>query len=400
MKKFLLIFFLMLGFMGLSPAAERQSSAGKPSVAVVGSRFDPIEKVLDTYHISYDLIKFDDLEKAETLTGYRTVFFPCGLEKPLHEKINLSLQGRSISSVTLKQNDRDSNYSIIGENIRDFINHGGTAYFSGYAFRLLQEAYEPFTFFSGFPYMGIPGRIEATLKGDLAAFCLENEMALYMTHPGWIAVEYARNAEILATATYETPRGEKTGPISMIMSRGSGELIYTSYHSTVYSDFRRFNVYRILGHELIEEAGKKARRWNQTIQARICDAIHEGENVRVYRVKVEKGSNSIYFNGGRNRYLVEIFDGAMNLIESRDTHESRMEFTVKSDKDGRCFIRIFPASGERYSRYALVGASGRRLIPYGMILIIGGIAAAALTIFLVMSNIVDRGKYSIRRRRI
>ncbi len=97
---------------------------------------------------------------------------------------------------------------------------------------------------------------------------------------------------------------------------------------------------------------------------------------------------------------MEIFDGAMNLIESRDTHESRMEFTVKSDKDGRCFIRIFPASGERYSRYALVGASGRRLIPYGMILIIGGIAAAALTIFLVMSNIVDRGKYSIRRRRI
>jgi hypothetical protein len=76
MKKFLLIFLLMGGFINPSPAAERQTAAKRPSVAVVESRFDPIEKVLETYHIPYDLIKFDDLEKAETYAGYRTIFFP------------------------------------------------------------------------------------------------------------------------------------------------------------------------------------------------------------------------------------------------------------------------------------------------------------------------------------
>ena len=173
------------------------------------------------------------------------------------------LQGRSISSVALKDKDHDSDYGLIGENIRDFINHGGTAYFSGYAFKFLQEAYEPFTFFSNFPYMGVPGRVVATMKGDLAAFCLENEMALYMTDPGWVAIKEAKDADIIATAVYETPRGEKNGPISMVFSRGDGEVLYTSYHSTVYSDFRRFNIYRVVGHELIEKARKDADAGNR-----------------------------------------------------------------------------------------------------------------------------------------
>ena len=90
----------------------------------------------------------------------------------------------------------------------------------------------------------------------------------------------------------------------------------------------------------------------------------------------------------------------MNLLESRDVFRKNMEFSIKSPKAGHCFIRIYPSTGERFSSFAMVAASGRRFMPHGIrIAVIGGVIILVI-LFLVISNVIDGSKYSIRRRRI
>ena len=44
-------------------------------IAVVKSRFDNIELVLDTYHINYDLIDFRDMADPATFDKYDSIFY-------------------------------------------------------------------------------------------------------------------------------------------------------------------------------------------------------------------------------------------------------------------------------------------------------------------------------------
>ena len=385
-----------------SGAAENTSPAPvkkHPPVAVVKSRYDSIEKVLDTYRIPHEMISYRDLEDPSVYGNHEAVFFPCGIEEPLHEKLSLLSRGRSISSVSLKDSSDEPDIKLIGDNIRMFIQQGGVAYFSGYTFKQLQQAFSPFSYFSNFPYMGKPGRIIAKINGDLEAFCIENELALYMTHPGWIAVKSAEEAEIIATASYDTPQGEKSGPISMLLPRGDGEILYTSYHSTMYSNFRRFNIYRVAGHKLIRALTDKAKKWEQIVTARISDAVHNGESVRMYRIPLHKGENTLYFTTEGRGFQVDVLDRHMGLIESRDSTGTSLEIEIEWPVDEHCFVKLYPSAGERFKTFALVIASGDRFLPhYTKIAIICGVALAVLAFFLV-SFIIDRGKYAGRRKR-
>ncbi len=243
------------------------------SVAVVKSQYDKVEKVLKANSIPFDIIKLRDLENSELLRKYSALFLPCGIDKSEASNINVLAHGTTIKSVALNSDYYEINKEKIAENLFEFIKEENSLYVSGYSYKYLQAAFDVFTYYDDFPYMGLPGRIESEVKGDLANFSMKTFMALYMTHSGWISIKSAEGADILASATYKTPRGERSGPLNLLFKQFNGEIIYTSYHSTVHSDFRRFNVYRIASASLYKEINALVKSWEQKTATKIADAI-------------------------------------------------------------------------------------------------------------------------------
>jgi len=297
MKLFLAILTLALVIPCVTLPAR---SAPARKIAVAGNMFDKVESVLNHYRIDYDLIEYKDLERRDIIGRYRALYLPCGMDYPYESMINVRSVKTRISSVTLKPDIREVNSSVVAENLGDFTGRGGAIYASGYSFKVIQEAFDIFTYHDDFPYMGMPGRVECGLAGDLRNFCGKDMMALYFSHPGWIALKSAGGCDVIATAEYETPRGIRKGPVSVLHYHGRGTVLYTAYHGTVYSDFRRFNILRVAGNHIIAKLGAEARKYGQTITGMVADEVLGGENVRVFGIGISRGRNTVYFLSERD----------------------------------------------------------------------------------------------------
>ncbi len=331
-------------------------------VAIVKSRYDNIELILSTYRIPYDLIDYSDLGNEETFRKYRSLFFPSGLASDYENNLDVNWQGKEITSVKLGKNFFELDQKKFKTYLRNFIRRGGSAYFSGYAFRELSTAYDYFDFFDNFPYLGLPGRLEATLYDDLARFSLKRKYALYMDYPGWIAIKDVDNALILSESTFDTPKGEKSGPVSVLIKDGAGEIIYTSYYSTVYSEFRRFNIYRIAGYSLMKRTASHADEFFQDVTGRITDAFHAGEASRTYYFDLSKGINTFYLQSESSPFAFEVYDSSLSLVASVEKYELSQTWTISSATTDYCYITIYPGSHGRYGMHSIVSASGT-LVP-------------------------------------
>ena len=332
--------------------------AAGPGIAVVKSRYDNIELVLSTYRIPYDLIDYSALGNDETFRQYNAIFFPSGLSSEYENNLNVSWEGKDITAVTLSKNFFELDRKQFSKNLRAFIQRGGSAYFSGYAFKELSLAYDYFEFFDNFPYLGIPSRLEATVYDDLIRFSLKRKIALYMEYPGWITLKDVDHSEVLSEAAFNTPKGEKFGPISVLIKDGSGEIIYTSYYSSVYSEFKRFNIFRIAGNTLCRSAVNSADEFFQDVTGRITDAFITGEAMRMYYFDLKKGINTLHFLSQSAPFMFEVYDSNMKLIASVERYELSQTYTISSLKDDYCFVSIYPAGRSRFSMYTIVSANG------------------------------------------
>lgn len=353
-------------------------------IAVVKSRFDNIELVLDTYHIPFELIEFKELGKSTTFDKYDSIFFPSGISSEYEDNLDISWEGKDFTSVRLAKDFFELDTEAFKKNFRAFTKNGGSSYFSGYAFKQLTLAYDKFDFFYDFPYMGIPGRIEADIKGDLAKFSLKRKTALYMEYPGWIALKHVWGAEILAEAEFSTPRGDKSGPISVII-HDTGEILYTSYYSTVYSEFKRFNIYRIAGSHLREEAVARVRARSQEPTGIILDSFLGGESYRTYYFDLKKGNNTFYFLSDGARYMFEIYDRNLSLIIAKDFQETSQSYNMISLTEDYCFVKIYPSSRERFKMHSIVSAYGAVIPPevtFAVKIILAVLGAVFLAAFL------------------
>ena len=335
-----------------------------PDIAVVDSLYDRVSPDLTAWHISHDVIQPRDLENPDTLAKYGAIFFPCGMDAPLDTSINLMSRGTSIQSVTLKKEYYEPRKDRIGKNMRDYIRKGGYAYFSGYAFKYLQETWPLLHFFDGFPYMGMSDHVEAGIYGDLAAFCGRDSMALSMSHPGWISVKRIDGADVFARASFSTPRGEKNGPLCGLVKRGAGEILWTSFHNQGNDEYRRFTLLRIAGAPFLRETIDRVDRYDGTFMATVVDILLPGETARTYRVKLRKGKNTIFLDSACTRFQVDVYDSSMGLIQSRDLPELHQRFAVNMPKDDMAWIRLFPSGSERYGFHALVVARNVWPLPY------------------------------------
>jgi len=353
-------------------------------IAVVKSRFDNIELVLDTYHIKYDLIEFKDLGKSDIYNNYDSIFFPSGILSEYEDNLDIEWQGKEFTSVKLSKNFFELNEKAFKSNFRSFTKNGGSSYFSGYAFKQLALAYDDFNFFDDFPFMGIPGRIEADIKGDLARFSLKRKTALYMEYTGWIALKSVDGAEVLAEAGFSTPRGDKSGPISVLI-HDTGEILYTSYYSTVYSEFKRFNIYRIAGSHLRKEAINRVKDRSQEPTGAIIDSFLGGESHRTYYFNLREGNNTIHFLSENARYMFEIYDRNMSLIVSKDFQETAQSYNIISLKEDYCFVKVYPSGKDRFIMHSVVSAYGAVIPPgvtYAVKILLGVLGSVFVLAFL------------------
>jgi hypothetical protein len=351
---------------------------------VVKSRFDNIELVLETYHINYELIDFKSLGSSEIFKKYDSIFFPSGISSVYEDNLDVNWQGKDFTSVKLAKDFFELDEGSFKRNFRSFTKNGGSSYFSGYAFKQLAIAYNDFDFFDDFPYMGIPGRIEADIKGDLARFSLKRKTALYMEYPGWIALKKVSGAEVLAESQFSTPRGEKSGPISVLIHDG-GEILYTSYYSTVYSEFKRFNIYRIAGSHLRKDAIDRVKARSQEPTGIILDSFLSGEAYRTYYFNLREGNNTIYFLSDGARYMFEIYDRNMSLIVAKDYQETAQSYNIISLKEDYCFVKIYPSGKDRFIMHSVVSAFGAVIPPgvtYAVKIILAVLGAVFLGAFL------------------
>jgi hypothetical protein len=286
-------------------------------------------------------------------------------------------------SVKLSKNFFELDPDIFKKNLKRFTKNGGSSYFSGYAFKQLAMAYDDFEFFDNFPYMGIQGRIETDIKGDLARYSLKRKIGLHMDYTGWVTLKHVSGAEILAEGAFQTPRGEKFGPISVLIHDG-GEILYTSYYSSVYNDFKRFNIYRIAGNYLRKKSLDKVKSHFQEPTGLIIDSFLKDESSRTYYFNLTTGYNTIYFISDSPSYMFEIYDRNMTIIISKDYKDAEQSYTIKSPKDDYCFVKVYPPGKERFAMYSIISAHGY-IIPPLLILsvkvlisLIGGIFLIAL----------------------
>lgn len=348
------VFILLLQF-SLSLYAE---SSPEKSIAVVKSRYDNIELVLSNYRIPYTLIEYKDLENEDLYNTYEAIFFPSGLSSYYESNIAVNWRGKEITAVKVADNFFELDTEKFSRLFRRYTKNGGASYFSGYSYKLLAEAYDIFDFFYDFPYMGEPGRIEATTENDLARFILSSKAALYMDYPGWIAIKEAKDSEILSESVFQTPRGEKSGPVSILHKDGKGEILYTSYYSTAYSEFKRFNIYRVTGNSLKNQLLSAIRNNFQEVTGIILDAFLGDESSRLYLITLSKGNNTLYLLSQKNRYIYEIYNPDMELITTVDNWDLKQTYNIISEDDDYCFIKMYPSSPGRFDTYAIISAKG------------------------------------------
>lgn len=376
-KKILIAIFLLT-------ASDTVISAETPDlkgIAVVKSRYDNIELVLHNYNIPFTLINYSDLENEETLSSYSAIFFPSGLSSYYETNVAVNWRGKEITSAKISDDYFELDTEKFSASFRKYIDEGGAAYFSGYSYKLLSSAYEVFDFFYDFPYMGEPGRMEASVYNDLARFSLKKKAALYMDYTGWVAVKNADNAEILSESDFSTPRGEKKGPISMLFKYGKGEILYTSYYSTVYSEFKRFNIYRIAGNSVKRKLHQIIKNNFQKITGTIIDAFLGSETSRLYLINLQKGNNTLYFLSENQPYMFEIYDNKMGLIAAVDKQELYNTWNIISPDEDICFVKIYPSSSSRFGIFAIISAEGA-IISKGVKITLAVIASLFILIFI------------------
>lgn len=346
-------------------ALSSENFAAEKPVGLVKGRFDHIETLLNHYKIPFDIIQFADLEKKDSLKKHSAVFFPCGMGRSLESNIDVSASGYYVQNVFLKDLQKKVETEKIRENIRDFISAGGSAYFSDFSYDILQLTYNCFDFYFNFPNLGISGRYATKLNGSLRLFLNREKADFFMPHEGWVLIQSVKDAEILAEGEVETPRGELRARIISLIQRGSGEIIYSSYHSSERNDeIMRYMIFRITRKEMLEHHTRVVSKWNQTITTEILDTILPGENVRSHAVILQKGKNTIYFYAEKGLFQVDLYTKDMKLVLSKDTGSSIFSIDVNAADSGEYILSLYGSGDYSYTPFAVITAAGWRLIPY------------------------------------
>ncbi|HSV98023.1 MAG TPA: hypothetical protein VLM75_13970 [Spirochaetota bacterium] len=373
-------------------------AAGPVKVAVVASRYDSVEKWLQACRIPYTVIKYADLNDPDLYIRYDALFFPSGMEPPPETSINILSRGTSIQGVTLREGHYELDRKELARKLRAFIDGGGSAYFSGYSWDILHGAYEDFSFFYGFPYIGSAGTIDLRLEDDLLGFVSMPRFSAHMPFSGWVAVKSIGDADVLAGGRFQTPRGEKEGPVIARLKRNRGEAYYTGYYAgEIGNPIMRFLIIRVAFRRLLTALEASAGRWDQTSGITLVDMLLPGETSRRYAVPLRKGRNTIYFGSDAGFFQADVYSGD-EIIASRQTWDKVFSLDVRAAGEGPYGLRVYPAGNGRHIPFAISVKHGPRLIPYFWRVVLVFLFLSVITALVFINRFMNPRKYSGRAR--
>jgi len=368
-------------------------------IAVVDNQFDGVHKILKAYKIPFSSLKYTECEDPRTFQRFDVIFFPCGLGSALETNINILSRGTSIQSVSLKEEYYEIDTKKIIKNIRAFLRKGGVGYFSGYSCDVLDGVYRALAFFDDFPNIGLSGRVDVTLAGDLRSFAGGGRMTLSMPHSGWVALKSAGDAEVLAGGVFPTPRGQRSGPVVVRFPGDGGEALYTSYHNDDVSNaIMRFLVLRAAGRGLRAEAERMARRWDQKTETSIVDVLPSWEYCRSYSLSLKQGCATLYLKSPETYFQMDVFDDKNNIILSRHSWQKDLIQDMHIPRDGTYTLKIYPCFPARFVPYAIISASGWRLFPYWRKVTLGAFFLLVIMTLNWLYRLMNPRKYSGRPR--
>lgn len=371
--------------------------ASESGVAVVKGEYDKIGNMLRKARIPFTEIAYSDLDREETYLHYRAIFFPCGIDLPIETSVSVLSQRRGIHALVMKE-DCNIDEKKFSQHITRFVEDGGSAYFSGYSIKYLQRAYNAFEFFDGFPNMGLSGRIEICYKEDLIRFSGSKRGIVPISHSGWISLKSVKNSVILAEGTFETPRGCRTGPIAVVLPRGRGEVLYTSYYGNTDIDLIRYIVYRVAFRDLLTGLSDYVLESRQRIVGGYVDSIFKNEYSREYLLKLVKDDTTLFFSSSGINFQIDIRDSKKNFVSSVVSNKRRFSIDIPSKIGNQCFVKIYATGRCFYKPYAVVIASGRSisLIPVNFVFLL--IPALPIVAFFLIRRHTMPRRFSGRAR--
>lgn len=193
------------------------------SIAVVEGTFDSIELVLDHLSLSYDYVPFYDttafLMDPARLAAYDIIFFNCGMDDSWSDPY------------------WGGSPTVVGDNLRTYVNNGGSVYASDWAYWLVETAWPQMnTFqggdsFNGQAWVGDPGTVTATVLDPVMASRLGSSTAmLNYDLLDWVAIRDTQG-EVLIEGTYSMYGQTAMGPLAVRMDSGNGRVLYTTFHN-------------------------------------------------------------------------------------------------------------------------------------------------------------------------
>lgn len=207
---------------------------GDVDIGVFSGSYDNIQSILQRLSIPYDEINgaWDDLgnepEHIEFLKDparmaeYDILFFNCGID----------------AQWTLEP--------IIVQNIRDYVENGGSIYASDQAYYVLEGAFPNAADFMGndvdayAAYVGSVGHVTGDIRNPALKSALGKETAeINYDLDSWASIEAANEAEVLIEGTFSFVDMESMdfdsqshhGPLAVRHTAGSGVVLYTTFHN-------------------------------------------------------------------------------------------------------------------------------------------------------------------------
>jgi len=356
-----------------------RANADQPAGLVEG-KFENAGAALRQLSIPFERIRLKDLERPART--YRVLFFPCGIGPAIEDAIDVRSHGIRLNAVTLTDDHYSVNRARVCGSIRQYVENGGAAYFSDLSYEYAQCAFSMFSFFDGFPNVGRAGTVELTHHGDLLAFTRLRHDTRTVLHSGWVAPESISGAVPLATGEFSTPRGERSGPVAALISRGKGTIAFSSHHEDRITELFRFLAYRLYHRDLVASLEERARENGQTVRIRIADRVLAGEAVRAYLVPLQSGMNTLYVSCAGDELSLDVFSSD-SLLAAYSLDQREFLVDIPSDGDRTMRVHLYPSRGVRATPYALLAASGRRARPHVRYALYGAAAVACLAILIL-----------------
>ncbi len=207
---------------------------GDTKIAVVTGQYDDIGAIIAGLAVDFDTIDgvgtteyVDFLRDPDWMGEYDAIFFNCGMGFDWEA------------------------YAETTQNLRDFVQAGGSVYASDWAYYLVEATWPGKQRFHGDDtvlgdaFVGLSGTVDATVNDPVMADLLGGTTAqLNYDLDAWAAME-SSNAEVLIEGTYSYAEGffgpteTRHGPLATRMV-DEGTVIYTTFHNerqtTVHMD--------------------------------------------------------------------------------------------------------------------------------------------------------------------